>query len=162
MDLNSQIIRSEIQINMPVEQTFVMVFRHDLLDFFKTLPCMPVFTHSAGRPEHFRPGFEHAIYFKNGDRAKRRLVCFLPDMSFTASVYGFSSGYLGILEIEYQYYFSADEKQSGFTEVRSEYRFKFHRGIRALLFRVFWKSKTQDALDSFLVKIREAVQDDPF
>ncbi|EJL62796.1 hypothetical protein [Flavobacterium sp. CF136] len=163
MILNTQIIKSVIEVNVPLKEVFVSVFHYDLMKFFKRLPCSPVFTYSAFKIESFRPGFEHTIYFLNGNGARRRLVSFLPEISFLVSIDNFKTGsYIGLCEIEYQYYFSQSKSRQGITVVCCEYRFMFRYRITEILFCIFYRRSIQNHLDAFLAEISVASQKDFF
>nr|WP_315242137.1 hypothetical protein [uncultured Flavobacterium sp.] len=163
MILNTQVIKSAVEINVPLKGVFIWVFNYDLLKFFKKLPYAPIFTHSAGKIENFRPGFEHTLYFLNGNAARRRLVFFLPEISFLFSIDNFKTGsYMGLSGIEYQYYFSKSESKQGFTLVSCEYRFKFRYRIAEILFCVFYRRSIQRYLDAFMHEAGQAAQKDIF
>jgi len=156
-EMNIKTIKSDIEIERPVSEVFTHVFKMDLLIFFKNLPCIPLYTYNSITSEDVRPGFEHFIYFISGDTARRRLMTYLPETSFSVVIDQFSMMYYpGLREIEYQYCFCKSLSKENPTQISCEYQFKFRSRITAFLFTINALKCIQEHTDSYLFEISRA------
>ncbi|OXG05052.1 hypothetical protein [Flavobacterium araucananum] len=152
--MNIEIIKSEIEIYKPVSEVFYQIFSMDLLAFFRDLPHIPPHTYHVGSTVHLRPGFEHLIYFVNGDTARRRLSTYIPETSFSGIIDQFNILYYpGLCEIEYQFHFQEDIGKESVTQLRCEYQFKFHSRLMAFLFTVNALKYAQQHTENYLNEI---------
>jgi hypothetical protein len=149
-------ISSKIEVNTDRPAVFSYIFKRDLLLFFESLPCVPLFIYTPFAWGLVKPGFSHVIYFADGSSVSRRLLSILPDISFNVIVEDLDLFFLwGLKEIEYRYYFIENEIFDGCTQIISEYKFKFRSAIWRPLFSLNSEKGVQRHLDAFLKQLHD-------
>ena len=85
---------------------FDALFKLDHLKVFKGFAYVGGFAYPEFNIQCFKSGYEHRIYFDDGNSAVRRLNTFLPEMSFLAVRFQFSFWcYNCIVRCEHQFKF---------------------------------------------------------
>jgi hypothetical protein len=154
--VQSEIIRSTISIDAHHATVFDYVFERDMLYFFSFLPHVPLFTYRPLEAYGLRPGFEHRIYFANGNSVRRRLLTYLPGMSFTIVVKYFTIYFLPWLEeIEYRYYFMKSSKGKDQTQIIAEYKFKFRSTLWMAFFNLGTARTIRHYQNAFLNQLQK-------
>lgn len=146
--MKARIIRSEIIVAVPKDLAFGVFFPFDYLEVFRNLWFVPAFECPIVKEHQCRPGFGHAIYFDNGNKAFHQLNTYLPETSFSAVICSFDSGARTISSIDYNCSFF--EHTDGCCRVSCEYHFLFGWGFCALFFDLCCRSMIDRNLHALL------------